>query len=69
MDILLVDGYNIIGSWPELQELKNKDLAAARDRLVEKMAEYQGYTGYKVIVVFDAYGVQGIRKKVQKLSN
>jgi uncharacterized protein len=63
MDILLVDGYNIIGSWPELQELKNKDLAAARDRLVEKMAEFQGYTGYKVIVVFDAYGVQGLEKK------
>ncbi len=42
---------------------KNKDLAAARDRLVEKMAEFQGYTGYKVIVVFDAYGVQGLEKK------
>ena len=63
MDILLVDGYNIIGAWPELQELKNKDLAAARDRLVEKMAEFQGYTGYRVIVVFDAYGVQGLEKK------
>ena len=47
MDILLVDGYNIIGAWPELRELKNKDLAAARDRLIEKMAEYQGYTGYQ----------------------
>lgn len=63
MDILLVDGYNIIGSWPELRELKNKDLAAARDKLVEKMAEYQGYSGFRVIVVFDAYGVQGIEKK------
>ncbi|MFZ0444254.1 MAG: NYN domain-containing protein [Bacillus sp. (in: firmicutes)] len=63
MDILLVDGYNIIGSWPDLQELKNKDLAAARDCLVEKMAEFQGYTGYRVIVVFDAYGVQGLEKK------
>jgi predicted RNA-binding protein with PIN domain len=63
MDILLVDGYNIIGTWPELQELKNKDLAAARDKLVEKMAEYQGYTGYSVIIVFDAYGVHGLEKK------
>ncbi|WP_338471315.1 NYN domain-containing protein [Niallia sp. XMNu-256] len=63
MDILLVDGYNIIGAWPELQELKMKDLSAARDLLVEKMAEYQGFTGYKVIVVFDAYGVHGLEKK------
>ena len=65
MDILLVDGYNIIGAWPELNELKHKDLAAARDRLVEQMAEYQGYTGYRVIVVFDAYYVQGIARKYQ----
>ncbi|RLQ91780.1 NYN domain-containing protein [Falsibacillus albus] len=63
MDILLVDGYNIIGAWPELRELKNRDLAAARDRLVERLAEYQGYTGYRVIVVFDAYYVKGIERK------
>lgn len=63
MDILLVDGYNIIGAWPDLQDFKNKDLAAARDLLVEKMAEYQAFTGYRVIIVFDAYGVQGIEKK------
>lgn len=63
MDILLVDGYNIIGAWPELQQLKNKDLAAARDRLIERMAEYQAYSGYRVIVVFDAHFVKGTEKK------
>jgi predicted RNA-binding protein with PIN domain len=63
MDILIVDGYNIIGAWPELKALKDKDLAAARDLLIEKMAELQAYSGYRVIVVFDAYGVQGIEKK------
>ncbi|NHM33356.1 NYN domain-containing protein [Neobacillus terrae] len=63
MDILLVDGYNIIGAWPELRVLKEKDLAAARDRLIEKMAEYQGYSGYRVIIVFDAHYVQGNEKK------
>ena len=63
MDILIVDGYNIIGTWPELIELKNKDLSNARDRLVEKMAEYQAVTGFRVIIVFDAQFVQGIQKK------
>ena len=63
MDILLVDGYNIIGAWPELRVLKNHDLPAARDRLIERMAEYQALSGYRVIVVFDAYYVQGIEKK------
>lgn len=63
MNILIVDGYNIIGAWPELRDLKKRDLSAARDRLVEKMAEYQGYSGVKVIVVFDAHYVQGMEKK------
>jgi predicted RNA-binding protein with PIN domain len=65
MDILLVDGYNIIGAWPELIALKTRDLAAARDRLVEKMAEYQAVTGFRVIVVFDAHYVQGTAKTYQ----
>jgi predicted RNA-binding protein with PIN domain len=63
MDILIIDGYNIIGAWPELRVLRDKDLAAARDLLIEKMAELQAYSGFRVIVVFDAYGVQGIEKK------
>lgn len=53
----------MIGAWPELVDLKTKDLASARDRLIEIMGDYQGYTGYKVIVVFDAYEVKGIEKK------
>lgn len=63
MDILIVDGYNIIGAWPKLIQLKNNDLSAARDYLVEKMAEYQAYSGFRVIVVFDAHYVQGNEKK------
>lgn len=63
MDIMIVDGYNIIGAWPELRALKNSDLAAARDRLIDNMAEYQAYTGYRVIIVFDAQFVKGVEKK------
>lgn len=63
MDILLVDGYNIIGAWKELRALKADKLIDARDRLIEMMAEYKGFTGWKVIVVFDAHLVPGIEKK------
>jgi uncharacterized protein len=63
MDTLLVDGYNIIGAWPDLQELKKYNLASARDMLIEKMAEYQAFSGMKVIVVFDAHLIPGIEKK------
>ncbi|WP_182201205.1 NYN domain-containing protein [Paraliobacillus salinarum] len=63
MDVLLVDGYNMIGDWQELKKLKDVDLEQARNLLIEKMAEYQAYRGYRVIVVFDAYEVKGIETK------
>ncbi len=68
MDVLIVDGYNIIGAWPELRELKKTDFAAARDKLIEKMAEYKAYTGYRVIIVFDAHQVPGIETKITNLN-
>lgn len=63
MDVLVVDGYNVIGAWEELDKLKQKDMASARDRLIDVLAEYQAYSGRRVIVVFDAYYVQGISSK------
>jgi uncharacterized protein len=63
MDILLVDGYNIIGAWKELRALKLDKLVDARDRLIEMMAEYQAFSGWRVIVVFDAHLVPGIENK------
>lgn len=65
-NILLVDGYNIIGAWPELQKLKNEQLEEARNLLIERMAEYQGHTGWRVIVVFDAYLAKGIESKMKR---
>ncbi|MDQ0300916.1 putative RNA-binding protein with PIN domain [Salibacterium salarium] len=62
-DILLVDGYNIIGDWPELKELRDTDLAGARDRLIQKMAEYQAYNGWEIKIVFDAHMVEGVGGK------
>ncbi|MBR3379616.1 MAG: ribosome-dependent mRNA decay endonuclease Rae1/YacP, partial [Bacillus sp. (in: Bacteria)] len=48
MDILLVDGYNMIGAWPQLQHLKENSFEEARDVLIQHLAEYQAYTGYRV---------------------
>ncbi|MBE3102919.1 MAG: NYN domain-containing protein [Bacilli bacterium] len=63
MDILLVDGYNMIGAWKELRALKTDKLVDARDRLIEMMGEYKAFTGWRVIVVFDAHLIPGIEKK------
>ncbi|RCX14014.1 hypothetical protein DFP94_11867 [Fontibacillus phaseoli] len=61
-DVLLVDGYNMIGGWPELSSISNTDLEEARDRLLARLADYQAFSGRKVIVVFDAYRVPGLGK-------
>lgn len=66
MVVLIVDGYNIIGAWDELQRLKEKEIGQARDRLIEMMAEYQAYSGNRVIIVFDAYFVKGLATKLKK---
>ena len=60
---LIVDGYNIIGAWPELSKLKDTDLEGARDKLIHMLAEYQSFSGMKVYLVFDAYMVPGLGKK------
>lgn len=59
-DIMLVDGYNMIGAWPMLAAIRDNDLEEARDRLLEMLAEYQGFTGVQIVVVFDAYQVPGV---------
>ncbi|MBB3114270.1 hypothetical protein FHS18_006390 [Paenibacillus phyllosphaerae] len=58
-DVLLVDGYNMIGAWSMLARLKDTNLEEARDKLLEMLADYQGFTGMEVIVVFDAHQVPG----------
>lgn len=59
-DVLLVDGYNMIGTWPKLVQLKDIHLEDARDQLLEMLAEYQGFTGMAIYVVFDAHQVPGL---------
>ena len=61
---LLVDGYNIIFGWPELAELARHDMSAARDKLMETLSDYQGYTEQRIILVFDAYKVAGFQGEV-----
>ena len=62
--ILLVDGYNMIGAWSELRQLADDNLEDARDRLIELLANYQGFSGKRIILVFDAHQVPGAGGKV-----
>lgn len=66
---LFVDGYNVMNSWPELKELAKTDYGAARDQLIDILRNYQGFTGEKVTVVFDAYRVEGGSGSLTKIPN
>lgn len=61
-NILLVDGYNMIGAWKELRSLRDTNFEDARKRLIELMAEYKAAMGWRVIIVFDAHLVPGVEQ-------
>lgn len=56
---LLVDGYNIIHAWEDLKDLAQRSLDGARGKLLDILCNYQGMKQCEVIVVFDAYRLQG----------
>ncbi len=58
-EYLLVDGYNIIFAWKDLNDLAQTDIKAARDELMDILSDYAGYSSKIVILVFDAYRVSG----------
>ena len=58
-EYLLVDGYNIIFAWEELNELAKTNVEAARTKLMDILCNYQAYMGMTLILVFDAYKVKG----------
>ena len=68
-EYLLVDGYNIIFAWDELRELSEIDLAAARGKLADILCNYQGYRKCTLILVFDAYKVEGNPGEITKYHN
>ncbi len=68
-DYLLVDGYNIIHAWDGLRALGREDLDSARERLIHRLRNYQGWKRCKVIVVFDAYKVKGNPGSVDRLGD
>lgn len=68
-EYLLVDGYNIIFAWEELNELAQVNMDAARGCLQDVLCNYQGIKKCELILVFDAYKVEGFSGEIQKYHN
>ena len=64
--LLIVDGYNMIGAWQETHRLfQNNELEQARDLQLKKLSNYAGFEGLEIICVFDAQFVPGVTSKFQ----
>ena len=68
-EYLLVDGYNIIFAWDELNALSKQSLDAARKKLADILCNYQGFKKCVVILVFDAYRVPGSPGSIEQYHN
>ena len=64
---LLIDGYNIIFAWEDLKKIAAESLDLARTRLIDRICNYQAFTKENVILVFDAYRVQGGVRKTERV--
>lgn len=60
---MIIDGYNVINSWDEFKKDAKENLEDARQKLIDIMLNFMGYTGMKIILVFDAMYVKGSNEK------
>ncbi|MDY4693434.1 MAG: translation factor GTPase family protein [Blautia sp.] len=65
----LVDGYNIIYAWEELRELAQANLHAAQNKLMDILCNFQGFKKCILILVFDAYRLEGHAEEVINYHN
>ena len=68
-EYLLVDGYNVIFAWEELKDLAQVSIDGARGKLLDVLCDYQGMKKCNLIVVFDAYRVQGHKTEISTYHN
>ena len=66
-EYVLVDGYNVIFAWEELNRLSKESLGAARNTLINILCNYRGYKKCELILVFDAYKVKGNTREVEQV--
>lgn len=68
-EYLLVDGYNVIFAWEDLKDLAQVSIDGARGKFLDVLCDYQGMKKCNLIVVFDAYRVQGHKTEISTYHN
>src|SRR5215813_11956308 len=53
---ILIDGYSLLHSWPELAPGRPRHSAAARDELIRQLTLYRDAVGTPITIFFDGSG-------------
>jgi len=62
---ILIDGYSLLHSWPELAPGKPRHSAAAREELLYWLTQYRDAIGTPMTVVFDGSGARAGTPKLE----
>ena len=68
-EYLLVDGYNILFAWFDLNNADNETLDVAKNYLITRLSNYKEMRSCEIIVVFDAYKVKGGLGSYERVGN
>ncbi len=68
-EYLLVDGYNILFAWFDLNNATSEDLDIARNYLINRLSNYKEMRNCEIIIVFDAYKVKGGLGSYERIGN
>lgn len=66
---MLVDGYNVIHAWKELEDISKVSLDGAALALNDILCNYQAIMDINLMVVYDAYKVKGHPVEEKKYNN
>ncbi|MFH1776166.1 MAG: NYN domain-containing protein [Candidatus Omnitrophota bacterium] len=55
--MLIIDGYNIINQWQELDKLQKRSLSLAREHLIRLIQNFCDFSGEPAVIVFDGMGL------------
>lgn len=65
-NITIIDGYNVINSWPNLSDISKTSLETAREKLIDELAEYKSMSGEELVIVFDAYNLDRPKETISE---
>jgi len=68
-EYLLVDGYNILFAWFDLNNADSETLDVAKNYLITRLSNYKEMRNCEIIVVFDAYKVKGGLGSYERIGN